>query len=145
MRPILASFLLAFGLNLCAAEFATTYPWPTAEQMNEARADDSSVRIHHTPGFIAIQWQDHSKPETLGRLVALLMPRWKEASSELIRLHRKMLDLGSNTKLRHGETVAQLGYHRTFFTVVWPGTPAERNTLIFENIRPTRTVLSNDE
>jgi hypothetical protein len=55
-----------------------------------------------------------------------------------------MLDLGSNIKLRHGETIAQLGYHRTAFTVVWPGTPAERNTLIFENVRSTSTFLPND-
>ena len=127
-----------------AAEFTDTFPWPSSEAMDTARGGDSTVRIHHTHGFIAIRWQDNTKPETLDRLVALLMPRWKEARPELIRLHRKMLDLGSNVKLRHGETIAQLGYHRTAFTVVWPGTPSERNTLIFENVRSTSTFLPND-
>lgn len=144
MRAIAAILLLVFGLSLQAAEFATTFPWPSAEALDSARDGDSSVRIHHTHGFIAIRWQDNTPPETLDRLIELLMPRWKEARSELIRLHRKMLDLGSNIKLRHGETIAQLGYHRTAFTVVWPGTPAERNTLIFENARSTRTFLPND-
>jgi hypothetical protein len=145
MRLLVASVLFACGLNLQAAEFATKFPWPTADQINEARGADVSVRIHYTQGFIAIQWRDHSKPETLDRLVALLMPRWQEARAELVSLHRKMLDLDSNTKLRHGETVAHLGYHRTAFTVVWPGTPAERNTLIFENLRATSTFLPHDE
>lgn len=134
----LALIVLLIATN-AFAEFASEFPWPSAEELVEARGGDASVRIQHTRNFVAIRWQDHTDPKTLDRIVNLLMPRWKEARPELIRLHRKMLDLGSNMKFRKGDTVAQLGYHRTRFTVVWPGTPAERNTLIFENVRKTST------
>jgi hypothetical protein len=145
MRRFAAIAALVFGLQLPAAEFATRFPWPRADELANARGSDHSVRIHYTPHFIAIRWQDHTSPATLDRVLNLMMPQWQEARPELIRLHRKMLDLGSNMKFRRGETVAQLGYRRTPFTVVWPGTPAERNTLVFENIRRTQTFLTYDE